>query len=238
MPPTALRRALTSLRRLLRPHRMDLVYSPACAVRIDGVQFDPERGERILTFLLSEGLVGWRRVLRPEPASVSDLLSVHTRGLPRVPAPRRGLRPDPRLPAQRRPARARAGGAADPGRRHHPGGPPRASPTAGSPPTCRAGCTTPGPRPAAATASTTTSPWRSSPCAATASPSRCWWSTSTCTTATAPGRPSPATRRSSPSRSTTATGIRARPWPRSRSCSTARSTTSATSRPCAPSCRR
>jgi acetoin utilization deacetylase AcuC-like enzyme len=80
MPSTALRRTWTSLRRLLLPHRMDPVYSPACAVRIDGVQFDPERGERILTFLLAEGLVGWRRVLRPEPASVSDLLSVHTKG--------------------------------------------------------------------------------------------------------------------------------------------------------------
>ena len=78
MPPTALRRTVASLRRLLRPHRLDPVYSPACAVRIGGVQFDPERGERILTFLLSEGLVAWRRVLRPEPASVSDLLTVHT----------------------------------------------------------------------------------------------------------------------------------------------------------------
>ncbi len=76
---TALRRAGTSLRRLLRPHRMDLVYSAASTVRIDGVQFDPERGERILTFLLAEGLAGWRKLLRPEPASVGDLLSVHTR---------------------------------------------------------------------------------------------------------------------------------------------------------------
>ncbi len=66
---TALRRARTSLRRLLRPHRMDLVYSAASTVRIDGVQFDPERGERILTFLLAEGLAGWRKLLRPEPAT-------------------------------------------------------------------------------------------------------------------------------------------------------------------------
>jgi acetoin utilization deacetylase AcuC-like enzyme len=56
---------------------MDLVYSPACTVRIDGVQFDPVRGERILTFLLSESLVSWSKLLRPEPASVGDLLSVH-----------------------------------------------------------------------------------------------------------------------------------------------------------------
>ena len=78
MPTATLRRTATRLWGLLRPHRMDLVYSPACAVRIDGVQFDAERGERILTFLLSEGLVGWRKILRPEPASLGDLLAVHT----------------------------------------------------------------------------------------------------------------------------------------------------------------
>ena len=80
MPSTALRRTAASLRRVLLPHRTDPVYSPACTVRVDGVQFDPERGERILTFLLHEGLVGWRKVLRPEPAELGDLLAVHSRG--------------------------------------------------------------------------------------------------------------------------------------------------------------
>ena len=78
MPTSTLRRNAATLRRLLLPHRMDPVYSPSCAVRVDGVQFDPERGERILTFLLAEGLVSLRRVLRPEPASLGDLLSVHS----------------------------------------------------------------------------------------------------------------------------------------------------------------
>ncbi len=73
----AMRRGVRRLRLATQAARVDLVYSPGYSVDLGGVPFDPARGERILTFLLAEGLVRWQQILTPEPASLSDLLAVH-----------------------------------------------------------------------------------------------------------------------------------------------------------------
>jgi acetoin utilization deacetylase AcuC-like enzyme len=55
-----------------------LVYSPEYAYALSAVPMDPLRGERIFSFLMAEGLIERDQVHRPSPASVRDLLRVHT----------------------------------------------------------------------------------------------------------------------------------------------------------------
>lgn len=73
-----LRRAFRRFAAAARRARVDLVYDAAYELEVPGMALDPLRGERILAFLVAEGLVDPRRVLRPEPAPYRDLLRVHT----------------------------------------------------------------------------------------------------------------------------------------------------------------
>lgn len=60
--------------------RAHFVYGPAYRLELPGVAADPQRGERILTFLAAAGLAGGRRVHAPEPASYHQLRRVHDDG--------------------------------------------------------------------------------------------------------------------------------------------------------------
>ena len=57
---------------------MGFVYSRRYQLELPGVTYDSRRGERILTFLDSTGLLGSRAVHRPEPATFRHLRRVHT----------------------------------------------------------------------------------------------------------------------------------------------------------------
>ncbi len=74
----AARRLWSRLRGRLGRRHLDCFYSPSYRVDLGGVPFDPQRGERILGFLLAGGLIGPAEVLAPPPASLRDLLLVHT----------------------------------------------------------------------------------------------------------------------------------------------------------------
>ncbi|MGB6640479.1 MAG: histone deacetylase [Thermoanaerobaculia bacterium] len=54
------------------------MYSPGYRVHLGGSPYDPERAERILTFLLDEGLISQESVFRPRRASLQDLRLGHT----------------------------------------------------------------------------------------------------------------------------------------------------------------
>lgn len=64
-------------RRLLLRQQVDFVYSRRYQLELPGVTYDSRRGERILTFLDSTGLLGRRAVHRPEPATFRHLRRVH-----------------------------------------------------------------------------------------------------------------------------------------------------------------
>lgn len=80
MPDLAgsIRRRWRRLRRLVRPRAVDFVYSPAYELHLPGMLNDPQRGERILTFLAAEGLVRESAVHAPRPASLQEIARVHT----------------------------------------------------------------------------------------------------------------------------------------------------------------
>jgi acetoin utilization deacetylase AcuC-like enzyme len=65
------------LLRRLRPNRIWLVHDPGYAQTIPRIPLDPERGERIATFLREERLVALGAVARPRPVSVREILRVH-----------------------------------------------------------------------------------------------------------------------------------------------------------------
>jgi acetoin utilization deacetylase AcuC-like enzyme len=54
------------------------VWDPSYRAGIAGAPLDPLRPERVLAFLLDEGLAGRRGISRPRPASVESLLRVHS----------------------------------------------------------------------------------------------------------------------------------------------------------------
>jgi len=81
VPATLTRALVRSFRRaFLRLHggRIRVVYDPSYARVIPGVPFDPLRGERILTTLLTTGLVDRPGLSTPRPASLANVLRVHT----------------------------------------------------------------------------------------------------------------------------------------------------------------
>lgn len=72
------RRSWRTLRSALLPGPVDFVYGRAYQLDLPSVPVDPLRGERVLSYLASEGLVHTGRVFRPRAASVRSLRRVHT----------------------------------------------------------------------------------------------------------------------------------------------------------------
>ena len=67
-----------ALRRSLRPSGVVLVYDPGYVTRIGTSPMDPLRAEMVLAFLVDEGLVRRRELLRPLVASLRNIRRVHT----------------------------------------------------------------------------------------------------------------------------------------------------------------
>ncbi|MEA2558587.1 MAG: hypothetical protein QOH06_91 [Acidobacteriota bacterium] len=65
-------------RRLLLRLQVGFVYSRRYQLELPGATYDSRRGERILTFLDSTGLLSTRAVHRPEPATFRHLRRVHS----------------------------------------------------------------------------------------------------------------------------------------------------------------
>lgn len=65
-------------RRLLFRPQVDFVYSRRYQLELPGATYDANRGERILTFLDSTGLLEPSAIHRPEPATFRSLRRVHT----------------------------------------------------------------------------------------------------------------------------------------------------------------
>ncbi len=79
MPWASLSRALRrSLRYLRSPPPVDFIYSRDYAFSHPSVPSDPLRGERILTFLSSEGLLRPRKLHSPRSATVRSLRRIHS----------------------------------------------------------------------------------------------------------------------------------------------------------------
>jgi acetoin utilization deacetylase AcuC-like enzyme len=57
---------------------VDFVYSRRYQLELPGATYDSGRGERILTFLDSTGLLDPRAIHRPEPATFRSLRRVHS----------------------------------------------------------------------------------------------------------------------------------------------------------------
>jgi acetoin utilization deacetylase AcuC-like enzyme len=72
------RRARRRLAALLGRLPVQFVYTRRYQIDLPGVLYDPRRGEHILVFLDSTGLLGPRAVHRPAPASFRQLRRVHT----------------------------------------------------------------------------------------------------------------------------------------------------------------
>ena len=72
--------ALDILRRYLRRRRrapVDLVYSARYRLDLPGLALDPRRGEKVLGFLASEGLIRRGSVLSAPPMPLLALCRVH-----------------------------------------------------------------------------------------------------------------------------------------------------------------
>jgi acetoin utilization deacetylase AcuC-like enzyme len=78
MASATLRRFWNRLRRSFAATPVGFVYSPGYRVDFGGSPYDPERAERILTYLLAEGLIDKESVFRPRRASLQDLRLAHT----------------------------------------------------------------------------------------------------------------------------------------------------------------
>ena len=76
--PTLERWLRRGRRNLLFRPQVDFVYSRRYQLELPGASYDTSRGERILTFLGSTGLLDPRAVHRPEPATFRTLRRVHT----------------------------------------------------------------------------------------------------------------------------------------------------------------
>lgn len=67
------------LRHVLRPADVRFVYHASYARSVSGVPLDPARADEILAFLLEERLIRRRDISRPVPASLENILRVHSR---------------------------------------------------------------------------------------------------------------------------------------------------------------
>ncbi|MFY9820792.1 MAG: histone deacetylase, partial [Thermoanaerobaculia bacterium] len=72
------RRGRRRLGSLLRHPAVDFVYSRRYQLELPGLLYDPRRGEQILAFLDSTGLLGRRALHAPVPATFRQLRRVHT----------------------------------------------------------------------------------------------------------------------------------------------------------------
>ncbi|HEV7784570.1 MAG TPA: histone deacetylase [Thermoanaerobaculia bacterium] len=73
-----LRRGRRRLGGLLRRSTVDFVYSMRYQLELPGLLYDPRRGEQILAFLDSAGLLGRQALHAPVPATFRQLRRVHT----------------------------------------------------------------------------------------------------------------------------------------------------------------
>ncbi len=73
-----MRRILQRLRTALVRPGVVFIYHASYARTVSGVPIDPARADEILAFLLDQGLIRRRDVSRPIPASLANLLRVHT----------------------------------------------------------------------------------------------------------------------------------------------------------------
>jgi len=73
-----MRRILQRLRTALVRPGVVFIYHTSYARTVSGVPIDPARADEILAFLLDQGLIRRRDVSRPIPASLVNLLRVHT----------------------------------------------------------------------------------------------------------------------------------------------------------------
>lgn len=73
-----LRRGRRRVGSLLRRPTVDFVYSLRYQLELPGLLYDPRRGEQILAFLDSTGLLGRRALHAPMPATFRQLCRVHT----------------------------------------------------------------------------------------------------------------------------------------------------------------
>ncbi|HYX23838.1 MAG TPA: histone deacetylase [Thermoanaerobaculia bacterium] len=73
-----LRRGRRRLGELLGRPAVDFVYTRRYQLELPGVLYDPRRGEQILAFLDSTGLLGRRALHAPSPATFHQLRRVHT----------------------------------------------------------------------------------------------------------------------------------------------------------------
>jgi acetoin utilization deacetylase AcuC-like enzyme len=71
-------RLLRRLRHVISRVGLPVVWDPDYRRGIPGAPIDPLRAERVLAFLLDEGLVNQRGISRPRPASVENLLRAHS----------------------------------------------------------------------------------------------------------------------------------------------------------------
>ncbi|MCG8458897.1 MAG: histone deacetylase, partial [Holophagales bacterium] len=76
--PRPVRRSLRQLHRVVLRSHLRLVYHDGYDLTFPDLPNDPLRAERILAFLVSEGLVSRREVHRPEPVWMKSLQRVHT----------------------------------------------------------------------------------------------------------------------------------------------------------------
>ena len=81
------RRARRRASGLLGRPTVELVYTRRYQLELPGVLYDPRRGEQILAFLDSAGLLGRRSLHPPAPATFRQLRRVHTRRLPGLARP-------------------------------------------------------------------------------------------------------------------------------------------------------
>lgn len=77
LPPKSLVIAWHRLVRAVSSKRLSLFFSPGYQVALGGTPIDPNRGEFVLSYLFSRGLIGRKSVNAPHPASLGELERVH-----------------------------------------------------------------------------------------------------------------------------------------------------------------
>ena len=74
----AARRFLRRLTTRVRPPAVKVVYDPGYERAIAGVPMDPLRADKVLAFLVDEGLIRREEISRPRPVALKNVLLVHS----------------------------------------------------------------------------------------------------------------------------------------------------------------